>query len=448
VQGTQIGGWQCVQHRSYWAMRLPHNWWIWGTDIQFSKYLDNNQINYFEAIASQMGPADKVILCIAEPAWLLAEFQGLDEEQNFYKITTIARRRGAQVCAVIAGDWHHYARYSSSELGVHFFTAGGGGAFLHPTHGLKTELSVRWPEPKTAESPSPVAAADPTARKVTEGFEPHRYDVKLKQVPRVAPAPAAEAADTVKETVREAVREVVADARAAAHPSAPVKRTKPLPARAPVCYPTRSRSWMLGLRNLLFPIYNFPFALGIGLIYWLITWQFHSVVRQFDVSAGKIDVAGVGQSIASVLGWMPLYVLQATLSIAFSLMFFGLWAGLVYYVDAGDKPGLRRSLTKFVVGTLHFAAHATAMFSLFVVLLAFNNNVSPIIAGEIQSILEHQKTPEVVRGIVKESLEPLSGQRKQQRESARRAVRRTQSIRRVRGQRSCRRSRLRAGALE
>ena len=88
---------------------------------------------------------------------------------------------------------------------------------------------------------------------------------------------------------------------------------------------------------------------------------------------------------------MPLYVLQATLSIAFSLMFFGLWAGLVYYVDAGDKPGLRRSLTKFVVGTLHFAAHATAMFSLFVVLLGFNNNVSPIIAGEIQAVLETRR---------------------------------------------------------
>ena len=35
-KGNVIGGWQCQQHRSYWAIRLPYNWWIWGADIQFS----------------------------------------------------------------------------------------------------------------------------------------------------------------------------------------------------------------------------------------------------------------------------------------------------------------------------------------------------------------------------------------------------------------------------
>jgi hypothetical protein len=30
ARGNVIGGWQCQQHRSYWAVRLPYNWWIWG----------------------------------------------------------------------------------------------------------------------------------------------------------------------------------------------------------------------------------------------------------------------------------------------------------------------------------------------------------------------------------------------------------------------------------
>ena len=55
--GNVIGGWQCQQHRSYWALRLPYNWWIWGADIQFSKYLDTAQVNYFERRGRADGPA-------------------------------------------------------------------------------------------------------------------------------------------------------------------------------------------------------------------------------------------------------------------------------------------------------------------------------------------------------------------------------------------------------
>ena len=103
-------------------------------------------MNYFETVAQQMGPKDNLIICLAEPSWLLADLQGQDDEENFFKITAIARARGARVVAVIAGDWHHYNRYYANELDVHFITSGGGGAFLHPTHVLRNSISVRWPE--------------------------------------------------------------------------------------------------------------------------------------------------------------------------------------------------------------------------------------------------------------------------------------------------------------
>jgi hypothetical protein len=146
AKGNNIGGWQCQQHRSYWALRLPHNWWIWGADIQFSKYLDSAQVNYFEAVAQQMGPQDNLIICLAEPSWLLADLQGQDEEENFLQDHGHRPSRGARVVAVIAGDWHQYNRYYANELDVHFITSGGGGAFLHPTHVLRNSISVHWPE--------------------------------------------------------------------------------------------------------------------------------------------------------------------------------------------------------------------------------------------------------------------------------------------------------------
>ncbi|MGI9387197.1 MAG: hypothetical protein ACR2OX_07175, partial [Methyloligellaceae bacterium] len=56
--GRRIGDLQTRQHRSYFAIKLPHNWWIWGADIQLSKYLDSGQLEYFRAISEKMGPED------------------------------------------------------------------------------------------------------------------------------------------------------------------------------------------------------------------------------------------------------------------------------------------------------------------------------------------------------------------------------------------------------
>jgi hypothetical protein len=68
--GSRIGGWRCVQHRSYWAIHLPYDWWLWGVDIQFSKYLDAPQENYFRTMARVTEPGHNIVLCIAEPHWL------------------------------------------------------------------------------------------------------------------------------------------------------------------------------------------------------------------------------------------------------------------------------------------------------------------------------------------------------------------------------------------
>jgi hypothetical protein len=397
-KGNVIGGWQCLQHRSYWAIRLPHRWWLWGTDIQFSKYLDVSQVNYFETVARDMGPEDKLILCMAQPAWMLADFQGQDEEQNFLKITALARKSGAKICAVLAGDWHHYNRYLATGLGVHFITAGGGGAFLHPTHVLKNEIAVPWPEPKLdSVEPSTTGAA------ATRGWEPLSYDGRLKK-----------AKGDVVGVVKDVVHEVL-------HPLRDIRprarRTAPLRSRAPKCYPPKAVSRLLSLRNLLFPVFNLPFSLGIGIIYWLVTWQFHTVVRQYDISAGKIDHVGIEVPLATLLGWMPVYVLQATLSVGFAFMLFGLLAVLVWYVDAVERPGPRRYLVKLAVGGGHFLAHAAAMFSLFLVFMTLNNAIAPIVESEVDRLLRmRSEEANILRGLVQETLEPLSRERKLARE--------------------------------
>jgi hypothetical protein len=422
-QGNVIGGWQCQQHRSYWAVRLPYNWWIWGADIQFSKYLDSSQVGYFETVASQMGPQDNLIICLAEPSWLLADFTGEDEEENFFKITTIARKRGVRVAAVIAGDWHHYARYFAHELDVHFITSGGGGAFLHPTHILKNAISVRWPErPDEAED----RPQDVTGVRPGEGWKAKQVDIHLKRNTK--------AAEGVVEQAVQDVQDALAPLQTTS--LTPKRKRQPLKPQAPKCYPEKSKSYLLSLGNILFPFYNPGFALGLGLLYWLVTWEFQTLVTRHEISSGKIDDLGIGTKLGEVLAFMPLYLLQAMIaSISLVVMIGGLYAVLVWYVDAVDYPGPRRYLTKFFVGSAHFFAHLTAMFTLSLFVVMLNNWMSPPIERAIAAVYDARKgQTQIVQDVIEESLKPIQRRAEaQKRDAATQDVKKQNPIREIVG---------------
>ena len=64
-----VGGWRTRQSRSYFALKLPHRWWLWGVDIQFGTFVDKAQLHYFsQEIASQVEPGDRIVLCTAAAA--------------------------------------------------------------------------------------------------------------------------------------------------------------------------------------------------------------------------------------------------------------------------------------------------------------------------------------------------------------------------------------------
>jgi hypothetical protein len=400
AKGNVIGGWQCQQHRSYWALRLPYNWWIWGADIQFSKYLDTAQVNYFEAMARQIAPGDNLIICLAEPSWMIADLQGVDEEENFFKISSIARARGARIAAVIAGDWHHYNRYYAHELDVHFITAGGGGAFLHPTHVLKNNISVRWPE---RQEDAETAPADAPALRPGEAWRARAYNIRLKRNTQAA----GNVVDQAVQDVQDVLLDPLQEAREMG------RRRQPLRPQAPKCYPSKTRSYLLSLANVLFPFYNPAFSVGIGLIYWLITWEFQTLVTKEEISLGKIDSLGVGTMLWEVLPFMPLYLVQAMMaSVSLTLLVAGLYATLVWYVDAVDRPGFRRYATKFIVGTAHFLAHLTAMFTLSLLVVSWNNQVSPFLERQFDTLYQRRDQQPT---IIQEQLDTLKRKEEAQR---------------------------------
>lgn len=156
-QKRWFAGWQTDQSRSYFALKLPGHWWLLGTDVQLDSDIDVPQINFFKKVAEKIQPGDRVIVCTAEPHWVYAKLYGKnDSNYNENNLAFFEKKiipETARVVAFVAGDQHHYRRYQSTDF-TQKITAGGGGAFLHPTHGEEAEkldggycLRANYPKP-------------------------------------------------------------------------------------------------------------------------------------------------------------------------------------------------------------------------------------------------------------------------------------------------------------
>jgi hypothetical protein len=188
--GKIIGGRETQQTRSYFAIELPGNWWVWGTDGQLEGYIDQPQIDYFQhAAAYWMKPGAKVILCVADPSW--AYVDPSDPDKKFDSFSYLERLAGLATAQprppsqpadpvrwlkpgtpmghrlklVLTGDSHHYCRWTDG--GLDYVVCGGGGAFLHPTHHLETKVfQSRFPRPGEAGGPGRFDREFAIARKV------------------------------------------------------------------------------------------------------------------------------------------------------------------------------------------------------------------------------------------------------------------------------------------
>ena len=141
--GNKIGGWDSPQTRSYFAVPLPEGWWLWGVDAGLGGHIDAPQKRYFQSM--ELAKGDRVIMCWSTPTWCQCDDKKKADNHKlleaFVKEVIVQDEDDpfATVPLYLSGDWHHYARYHSSD--ADWVTAGGGGAFLFPTHHLSRSLS-------------------------------------------------------------------------------------------------------------------------------------------------------------------------------------------------------------------------------------------------------------------------------------------------------------------
>jgi hypothetical protein len=155
-KSDDVGGWRAFQSRSYFAVQLTEDWWLWGIDSQLDSPIDAEQLSYFRDAQVLLGEAN-LILCTATPSWLAAggteTHQAAPDTPLFTLLWFIDRilidetgKGRDRLRLILTGDKHHYARYDpvDSTVAPKLVTCGGGGAFLSSTHHLDANLHVSW----------------------------------------------------------------------------------------------------------------------------------------------------------------------------------------------------------------------------------------------------------------------------------------------------------------
>ena len=63
-----MGGWKLPQKGSYFALKLPQNWWLFGLDQGANSDIDSDQLEYFTNICkTQLTENDFVIVVVHGP---------------------------------------------------------------------------------------------------------------------------------------------------------------------------------------------------------------------------------------------------------------------------------------------------------------------------------------------------------------------------------------------
>ncbi|MFC4857404.1 metallophosphoesterase family protein [Actinophytocola glycyrrhizae] len=165
AQRRPFGGWNTEQTRSYFAVRLPQNWWLYAIDTQFDDYVDAPQLEYFRDASAQLREGDAVILCTPTPAWVQAgcggRAKGYDTIEFFQR--EVVRPSGASVRVMLTGDKHHYVRYTERGGTGQKITSGLGGAYLASTSRLPPTLDLPGEKSRVRE-PSPPSTFELAAR--------------------------------------------------------------------------------------------------------------------------------------------------------------------------------------------------------------------------------------------------------------------------------------------
>jgi len=176
-----LGGWRLPQRSTYFALQLPHGWWLFGLDQALNEDIDGRQLRYFARVMKEMvGPSDRVIVATHEPVWALDAYARTQHRSPMLE-ELLAVHVGARIGLRIAGDVHNYMRYARTGAAPPasapvLVVSGGGGAFLHPTHPFPQRLHDMSADYEMAKAfPDVNASRQVALENLGSGFRVHNW---------------------------------------------------------------------------------------------------------------------------------------------------------------------------------------------------------------------------------------------------------------------------------
>jgi hypothetical protein len=320
--GRNVCGRETRQTRSYFALKLPHNWWLCAWDVQLDGYVDQTQISFFEYVAQEiMEDGSNVILCVGQPVWAYCQDGAIPEFLNFAFAALIVSggfprldggkpTRHHNVRLVLTGDTHHYSHFvehgTDPNVLVHYLACGQGGAFLHPTHWLTdTKVEVEW---KAAQPlvQTPIGTSP-------DGASLYRREFQVERDER---------------TDRESVNAV---------------------------FPDRKTSAAMTWRNLRFAAINPQFALFVAGLATFSAWLLHFGSLVLHTTLADLGALPIGRAIRAFLQLLLVTPWPV-------LVIMGIGAAFIYFADRKNWP------KRILIGGGHALLHILAFLIILFVL--------------------------------------------------------------------------------
>jgi len=169
------------QEASYVALKLPHDWWLWGIDTENDE-IDFRQQTFFKILGGEGGPK-KLIVATPSPTTVFGQhlkpnaplaqvFECIGLKRPFLKSEGPDVMGKGECRLDLSGDIHHYARYFGPQtepddakrprykqhgdtVSSHNYASvvsGGGGAFFDPTNTYFGEIKEQAIFPAAATS--------------------------------------------------------------------------------------------------------------------------------------------------------------------------------------------------------------------------------------------------------------------------------------------------------
>jgi hypothetical protein len=374
-----LGGWLLPQRRSYFVLKLPHDWWIFGVDNGLACEMDAEQFKYFASVAAQLSDDAAVIVVTHDPNWVNdSYFRDRTNKLLEHLCRTLLR---GKLALRIAGDLHHYTRHMAVRESKSTFM----GISTAACHECEPDLV---PTGSVLSSRKPKTTATMRSSLSTSDFDVERR--RLMEIYDESPSTSASRTRANSDAEESGADEASID-RAMPDPNPPVlvvsggggaflhsthgwQTGKTIAVRGTgyryerkVVYPSKRVSLMLGWRNLFqFRKRNMGFDLIGGVLYFLIVYSLFPLCHcRYDLDA-VLSATGLSQKLVLTADIVFLLMSDALLNTSHVSLATtaGLWVFCIVFVERGKL----RNWQRLVVGSLHFACHLFSAISLLVVI--------------------------------------------------------------------------------